>query len=688
MIFREFIRQNPFLRFLLPLIVGIVCTHMFSIPQMLSYSLILIGFLGVISFLFLAKIRKSYSLRSVFGVFVFFICLGTGSMRYVDVNTSMQMEFDNSLVNLLGKIVEQPVEKANSYAVVLKVKQQYKNNIWQNRESKVMLYLQKENRVSSLQMGDVLLLNCNIRQVKNLGNPYEFDYASYLKTQHILYTAYVKSSSWRRVSNNSGFSFREIAANWRDNLLDIYRKNGIKDESFDILAALTLGYKTSLDPEIKRAWANAGAMHVLAVSGLHVGIIYLIMSFILRFLTKLKYGNLLRGALLLITLWLYAFLTGLSPSVMRSASMFSFIVIGEMLKRNGSVYNSLAVSAFFLLLIDPFLLFTVGFQFSYLAVVGIVFFQPKIDKIFHVKNVILNKLWQLTSVSLAAQIGTFPLAIYYFHQFPSYFLLSGYIVIIMAGVLIYLSAILLIISPIEILSKYLGWLLQNVVEVMNYLIIKIQNLPGSVLRNLSMSSMELIIIYGLIFSLISFLIFKNKKAVYTFLLFLICFQIPTVYTLFNGQETELIVFNSQRNSIIGFVNGKKALFLVDAELPADKKERIIEPFLLGREIDEATYEELKPLDMRLIGGKVIVIIGQRVEFIDKIVDSLKPDFFIYRKNGLKTKNILAKKYPNCQVIFDASIYSKDRKKFMANQNDDNVEFIDIQTNGACVCKLQ
>ena len=687
MIFREFIRQNPFFRLLLPLIIGIVVAHAFSLPQMLNYSFVLVGLLGVMIFTFVAKLRKSYALRSLFGVFVFFTCIGAGGIRYFDDESSMQMNFDNSSVGLLGNIVEQPVEKANSYAVVFKVKQQNKGNDWQNEGSKMMLYLQKDKQVRSLQMGDQLLLNSSIRQVKNLGNPYEFDYASYLKTQHILYTSYVDSLSWNRVGKNTDFSFRVIAAQWRDNLLEIYRKNGIKGESFDILAALTLGYKTSLDPDTKKAWANAGAMHVLAVSGLHVGIIYLIMSFLLRFLTKLKYGSLLRGFVLLITLWLYAFLTGLSPSVMRSASMFSFIVIGEMLKRNGSVYNSLAVSAFFLLLIDPFLLFTVGFQFSYLAVVGIVFFQPKIDKLLQVKNVILKKLWQLTSVSLAAQVGTFPLAIYYFHQFPSYFLISGYIVILMAGVLIYLSAILLILSPIEILSKYLGWLLQNVVEMMNYLIIKIQNWPGSVVKNLSMNSMELVLIYGLILSLISLLVFKKRKAIYTFLMLVICLQIPSTYALFKEGEAELIVFNSQRNSIIGMINDKKATFLIDAELPKDKKDRIIGPYILGKGIVDVKYEELKPVDIRLIGGKVIVIIGKKVESIDKIVSSLNPDFIIYRKSGLKTKNILTKKQPNCQVIFDASLYSKDRRKFLIDQNIDKNDIIDIQTYGACVCQL-
>ena len=352
-------------------------------------------------------------------------------------------------------------------------------------------------------------------------------------------------------------------------LLSIYRRNGIQNESFDILAALTLGYKTGMDPEIKRTWADAGAMHVLAVSGLHVGIIYMIMNYLIRFLARFKYGCHLQGILLLLTLWTYALLTGMSPSVMRSATMFSFIVIGKVLKRDGSIYNSLAISAFFLLLIDPFLLFTVGFQFSYLAVVSIVFFQPQFDKLLYIGNPILKKLWQLTTVSLAAQIGTFPLAVYYFHQFPSYFLLSGYVVITMAGMLIYLSALLLILSPIGILSEGLGWILRNLVEGMNFLIVKIQALPGSVIRELSLSQYQLLFTYFLLFSLIALLSFKRKKAVYAFVVILIGIQLPITIRIFQVPKNEMLVFNSKGHSVIGFVEGSKGLFLVDGKMSSE-----------------------------------------------------------------------------------------------------------------------
>ena len=500
MSFREFLRHNPFLRFLLPLAIGITLAHMTGIPQVLSWVLVFVGMFGVLSFTLIAKLRKSYSLRTLFGFFVFAMCFGFGNIRYNETQSQMYLPIFKSKLILKGRVSNTPIEKKNSFALIFDVQRIRISDKWQKASGKAMIYLQKNIKAKKLKIGDFLVLKTKLERVKNAGNPYEFDYASYLKTQHILYSSYADSLSWRLVEMDSKFSIKRSASIWRDHLLSIYRKNSIQNESFDILAALTLGYKTGIDPEIKKAWADAGAMHVLAVSGLHVGIIYMIMNYLLRCLARFKYGRWVQGFLLLITLWMYALLTGMSSSVMRSASMFSFIVIGKMLKRDGSIYNSLAISAFFLLLIDPFLLFTVGFQFSYLAVVSIVFLQPQFDKLIVIENLILKKFWQLTTVALAAQIGTFPLAIYYFHQFPSYFLLSGYVVIIMAGILIYLSALLLILSPITILSESLGWLLRNLVEGMNFLILKIQSLPGSVVRELSLTQYQLTLTYLFLFS--------------------------------------------------------------------------------------------------------------------------------------------------------------------------------------------
>ncbi len=687
MSFRELLRQNPFLRFLLPLVIGVVLTHSISVPQILGWILVSFGILGVGIFTVIEKLRKSYSFRALFGVFVFAMCFGFGTVRYNDIESQMYLPISKSKIVLKGKVLETPIEKANSYAFAFDVQKIKASDKWQNASGRTIIYLQKDMNVSKLGVGDLLLLNTELQRVRNSGNPHEFDYASYLRTQHILYSAYTDSLSWKQIGTGPEFSVVVLASKWRDHLLSIYRKNGIQNESFDILAALTLGYKTGMDPEIKRAWADAGAMHVLAVSGLHVGIIYMIMSYVLRFLARFKYGCHLRGILLLLTLWIYALLTGMSPSVMRSATMFSFIVVGEMLKRNGSIYNSLAISAFFLLLIDPFLLFTVGFQFSYLAVVSIVFFQPQFDKLIYIGNPILKKLWQLTTVSLSAQIGTFPLAIYYFHQFPSYFLLSGYVVIVMAGVLIYLSALLLIVSPINMLSESLGWLLRNIVDGMNFLIVKIQGLPGSVLRELSLSQYQLILSYFILFSLISLVSFKRKKAVFAVVLILICFQLPNTIRTFQVPKKEMLVFNSRGHSIIGFVEGEKGLFLIDDKIISEKSNQIIQSFVLNENINETSFDTLKAIEIKAIGADVVAIIGKGNNNLEEMLRFIQPDYIIFRSSGLQSIKMVTKEFSNCKMIIDASIYQRDRKKYLLKENEYETNLFDVEENGAYICAL-
>ncbi|WP_461641838.1 ComEC/Rec2 family competence protein [Labilibaculum euxinus] len=687
MTFRELLRQNPFLRLLLPLVCGVVLSDIVSIPQILNWIFVLFGLLGVVLFALSEKLRKSYSLRSLFGLFIFILCFGFGNIRYNDIQSQMYLPISKSKIILKGRVLDTPAEKGRSFAFVLDVQSIKVSDKWQNVLGKTMIYLQKDTKARELGIGDLLVLKTELQRVKNAGNPHEFDYTSYLKTQHILYSAYADSLSWKQIGNASDFSIKVMASKWRDHLLSIYRRNGIQNESFDILAALTLGYKTGMDPEIKRTWADAGAMHVLAVSGLHVGIIYMIMNYLIRFLARFKYGCHLQGILLLLTLWTYALLTGMSPSVMRSATMFSFIVIGKALKRDGSIYNSLAISAFFLLLIDPFLLFTVGFQFSYLAVVSIVFFQPQFDKLLYIGNPILKKLWQLTTVSLAAQIGTFPLAVYYFHQFPSYFLLSGYVVITMAGILIYLSALLLILSPIGILSEGLGWILRNLVEGMNFLIVKIQALPGSVIRELSLSQYQLLFTYFLLFSLIALLSFKRKKAVYAFVVILIGIQLPITIRIFQDPKNEMLVFNSKGHSVIGFVEGSKGLFLVDGKMSSEISDRIIQPFVLKENINKISFDTLRPIDIKLVGKDVVAIIGKRDNNLEKILKLIQPDYIILRLGGLQSKKMITKEFPNCKMILDASIYSGDRKKYLSKENEGETNLFDVQNNGAYFCVL-
>ena len=684
MSFRELIRQHPFLRILLPLIIGISFANSFTIQAFIWEFFLLLGFLGILTIISIPSFRKSYSYGVFFGLFLSILLVGLSAFRMNTIDKAMHIQSCDSCQYYRVELLDTPSEKTKSFACVVRIKEAISLNNINQETAKGILYLQKDSNAFLLKPGDQLLINTKLNKVINAGNPYEFDYAGYLKTQHILYSSYLDSNSWLLIDGTTSKSLRLLALKWRSNLLNIYRDKGIVNESYDILAALTLGSKTNLDPELKRAWADAGAMHVLAVSGLHVGIIFLVMNYLLGFLTKMRGGNWLKGFLLLACLWMYALLTGMSPSVMRAACMFSFIIVGGILNRKGGIFNSLAASACFLLLFDPYLLFTVGFQFSYLAVAGIVFFQPRFDKMIYIENFILRKFWQLTTVAISAQIATFPLAIYYFNQFPTYFLLSGYVVILMAGLLIYLSALLLIFANVEWISNPLAWILQHSVEGVNWLIVKIQELPGAVIRDCTFSSYQVTLLYFLLFSLIFILFLKRKKAVFTLLIVLVLYQLPGLISKLNNVETELVVFNAGRNSLVGFCDDNRAILLLDGKLDEQKRERLTKSYFLHKEITNIEIDTIQDIDCREIGGKNIVFIGRRIGNITAVLDSLNADIVVCRKGALKSKDILTKQIGERLTVFDASVYKNDLDKLdNINANEiDNVH--NVRESGALI----
>ena len=457
----------------------------------------------------------------------------------------------------MATILEAPQEKQNSYKSVLKLSAFHKNDSIIKTNEKVIVYFGKQDEIKELKPGDNILFNQSPQFVNNNGNPYEFDYKKYLERKKIYRQLYLPAKSWIKTENRTLFSLQIQAELVREKLLNIYRVQNLGENEFKILSALTLGYKRGLDPEIKYVFSAAGAMHVLAVSGLHVGIIFLVMLKLLGFLKRQKMGKIIFICTVISCLWFYAFITGLSPSVARAATMFTFFIIGDNLQRPSNFYNSLAASAFFLLLINPNFLFEVSFQLSYSAVFGIVYLQPRLEKILLLKNKFTKYFWQLLTVSVAAQIATFPLALYYFNQFPTYFWITNLFVILAVTVLIPLGLALLAFSKISLISTALSFIINNIIGGIYWLLQKIEDLPFSVWE-VSLNRIELIFILAFLFSIFIFL--KTPRIMYikstlTFLLLLFIFSFTN--KSIHLKQKEIIVYNNTDNTIVHLISGKK-----------------------------------------------------------------------------------------------------------------------------------
>jgi len=404
-------------------------------------------------------------------------------------------------------------EKEKSWKVEARVQHIFDGEVWRPVSGKVLWYFSKADFPAPFAYGDQLLIQGSPRELNPPSNPGEFDYKRFLTFKKIYHQQFLRKESVHWIANDPPYEIMAYALKarrWAEGVLESHIRS---DRERAVASALILGVKDGLDNELVQAYASSGAMHVLAVSGLHVGIIYLILMLFLKPFKKWKYGKWMLAAISIVVLWSYAFVTGLSPSVLRAVTMFSVIALSRPLNYSTNIYNTLAVAAFILLLYEPYLIMSVGFQLSFLAVIGIVYIQPKLAQLWEPNNWVLDKVWQVTCVSLAAQLATFSLGLLYFHQFPVYFLVSNLFVIPGAFVSLLTGIVLLVVSPVEVLATWTGQLLEGILWLLNYLVFTVEQWPVSLINNIYITTTQSWLIVGVVVFML--LLFQYRKFVYT-----------------------------------------------------------------------------------------------------------------------------------------------------------------------------
>ena len=380
--------------------------------------------------------------------------------------------------------------------------------------SKVLIYFKKPCKPPTV--GDMAIVQCKFSSPDSC-EFLEQGYIDFLKQKEIAGLAFGASAVYS-IASRKGLTF--YSENIRSYLVSELEKHNIKGDALAIICAMTLGTKEHLDDDLRQSYASSGAIHILAVSGLHVGIVYLLLSRLLRSMLRRNRFKLYTLAFILIVLWIYAFLTGLSPSVLRACTMFSFLAIGRISERPTNIYNTLAASAVFLLILEPKLLFSLSFQLSYLAVFGIVYLQPRIFRWIYVQNRILRWFWEITAASLAAQIATFPMSLHYFGQFPNYFILTNWIAIPLATSILVLGLSFFLFHWTPWISDGIAWQLKSLTDLLNWGIRGIESLPGSLTQGINCSFEASIFIYITLGVLLMWL--ETKKAIHLKRLFILC----------------------------------------------------------------------------------------------------------------------------------------------------------------------
>jgi len=654
-----------------------------------------------ISILF-AKFFTSFKKRWYTGIIFYSLSLYAGFFNIYFTNKALLRETDNQInKTFIGEIISDIIytEKAIRFEMIISSH----DSLNKTKTEKVLAYFEPDDRSMELVYGDKIILNSKPQLVKNKGNPGEFDYKSYLIHQGIAKSVYLKDKDWKYLKHQASNVIVDYARSIRRELLSRLKTRMIFPNTYPVAAAILVGYDTLMDDETQSSYVHAGAMHILCVSGLHVGVIFILMTVLLKFMLKTKSGRLFRIILLLLSIWSYALLTGMSPSVERASIMFSFFVIGQGLKRPKDSYNTLAASAFVMLAINPNLLFHVGFQLSYAAVLGIISVYPSLYRKLYFKNKILDYLWSIICVSIAAQLATFPIGTHYFNYFPNYFWITNLFVIPASFVIIISGFLFFIFSWVPYFSAFLGVSTSFMVMIVNYFVSMVEILPFFGTENIFMPWVNTILIYLIIIMLFHILIYKRiRLLIYFASVLLLLIGINTFVKYKHNKNSKFIIYNVNNQDVIQFVDGVNSFVLTSGTKGNKRKidEYVLNPSNIKMGIINEMNFSLNSFskyenDNLLISGNFIQFKQSRYMILSdedffKTSDSLnklKVNTLIITGKHKIDLNALKSSISFDEIIISSGVPYWKRKQLVEQCKKLKIKYIDIRKDGGKIYKL-
>lgn len=615
--FAEEIRRYPFIRLTIPLIVGIVLALLLPMPQWVGWSLL--GLSAVCFVVFKHIPKYNIALATGISVNVFLVAVGLLLASF-----NVEGEAKDTLAGykgfVIGEVADDPKIKENNVSIEINVSAIRDGDEWLETSGRTLLYLEKDSASMLLRTGDRIVFSPELSGIENKGNPEEFDYRKYLAYNMIFSSDYLAGDDWRLVDDEA-VGFRPKLSRLRMKLVGLLRDFGLSDDELGVMSAMTMGYSDILSDEIRHAYSSAGAMHILAVSGLHVGIIYGIIVFLLSFIKNDKL-NWLKVLITITLIWLYALFTGLSPSVSRASLMFSLMSLGKLQKNSPGSLNAVFASMFILLVINPYNLVNIGFQLSYSAVIGIIILQPRLYAIFEVKNKFLDWIWSLTTVSVAAQLATMPLCFYYFHQFSNYFLLTNYVMIPISTIAIWTCFIFFAVSWIPYISTAVAYCLSWLAKAMNYACLTIEGLPFSTAQDIYIDIPQMILLFAIIVLFVTFFFF-TKRYRHLFAAVAMC-VILAATNLWQSVEASsqktLVVYNISKTTAINIIDGTDNIMFANLDsIQPEKIEFTAKNNWLKKGLDREKYVNLSSGKENLL-STITTIDNRKVFFKHKFID--------------------------------------------------------------------
>ena len=669
------------IKFTLCLIAGTLLSHFFSI----TFIQILYSVLGLLIVLFITLHIAGRTLKKTiwFGLVAYLLMITLGILTYT---THHHKNFPQHYIN------SEVIETSVSNDITFRIKERLKPTRYHNKyivelfkintlsaQGKVLLNIQKEDTSKLYNVDDILLIHSEFQEIRSPLNPNQFNYRSYLEKQYIFHQLFTEQHLIFEISSKRQtiFGYADALRQTINNRLNTY---DFKPEELAIINALILGQRQDMDRGMYTEYANAGAIHILAVSGLHVGIILMMLSFVLKPIENLKGGKVVKVIIILALLWSFAVIAGLSASVTRAVTMFSIVAIAMHLKRPTNIYNTLSISMFILLLAKPMFLFDVGFQMSYLAVFAIVSIQPLLYKLWLPKWKVTDYFWQIFTVTMAAQLGVAPISLFYFHQFPGLFFISNLAIIPFLGLILGFGILVILLSLLNILPEIIANLYGRLISAMNHVVSWVSKQEAFLIKDISFEATHVIATYLLLVALV--LVYRKFyfKRIAILLVSILFLQSILIYTKSKNSSQSFIIFHKSRYSMLGKKKNTDLTIWHNLDSSVIKTQTMISDFKVGNFIKSIRYDSIH--NVYKTPHKTLLIIDS----LGVYEVNFKPDYILLRNSPrINLKRVIDSLQPEL-IIADGSNYKSYVKRWEATCLKEKLPFHQTYEKGAFIIK--
>ena len=660
----------PLARITIAFVIGILATYYFK-PTVLSVFIALFATSCV--FVIVYFLIKRNTVRSVyFGIATYFLAFIIGASTQIIHTDSFQ---ESNYIHQ-EEIFEKP------HIVSATIREKLRSSTYNDRyivlvnhidgatkTGRILLNIRKDSLSSPFETGTHLQINANLYQNSPAKNPNQFDYGKYLESKQIYAQIYADASEMK-IGSIVQKDVWYYTSKLRTKIIRNLEKSNFNKAELHVAIALILGQQQDISPEIIRDYQFAGAVHILSVSGLHIGFILLFVTFILKPFPNTSRGSFIKLIIILASLASFGFIAGLAPSVLRSVTMFSFVAIGMYLRRSTNIFHTLLVSMLLILLVQPSFLFDVGFQLSYVALFFILWLQPLLASLWLPKNVIAKYFWNILTVSFAAQIGAFPLSIYYFHQFPGLFFVTNLVIIPFLSVIMGLGVLVMVLAAFDFVPLFLAKSLEWSIYILNKIINSIASLEQFIIQEIPFNWQLMVSIYVLLIATIVWFKKPSFKRLVLALFTLIIFQVTFFQTHWTIQnQKELVIFNSKKNTLIAERKGERiTLYANDSLLKTASKNKTITSYSMGNFSNLKSKKRLQNL-IYFNGKKILVL-----DSLGVYLKNSRPDVVVFTQSPrINFERFLQTTKPK-MVVADASNFRNIQKQWQATCLKEKIPF--------------